>query len=562
MTVPAAPWSVADTGWATLICDRLGPRRSRLFLSACCRGYCPNPLPPEAADAFEVFDRFADTGKSKVAVREARERVGRIPRTYQYGGPVKFARKISNMQFTDTAIPKRMLEEFGEAYMVLEDILSGDLDVRVFPKLGVGAEWNLKLSHADARAYLERALGELGYPEPPVARLDPGWRTADVVDLARGIYRERAFDRMPVLADALMDAGCEDKDVLGHCRARADHVRGCWVLDLILDGQWEAVWSDATPVARAKKPKPPAAPAGSPYRLTPAVAREVDELVKGEAKRPAAEVIARAYAGGKRDRKQAAQTMMQYFGWSAGRAEAYATFKCLEVVRDGLQWGIARRVRRDDPRELVQYVSLAARAELFSLWLDPARETLDWIRPVVLAAAGGDGRVLRRFAETGPFPLKAGKADDVCWANAVYALAADDLAAFRGLFPYKPKRKANGSLVPYLACLEAVALGDPGRFAAGLGAIVEETGRSGKGVIYGLIDVDAHGVYELCRRAHPEGVAGFDVNHPPPWDAALARWVRGRADALADFDWETIPEEIRPGLRDLSRPTWADAPTA
>jgi hypothetical protein len=63
---------------------------------------------------------------------------------------------------------------------------------------------------------------------------DPRWRTSDVVGIARGIYDERAFSRMPILADALMDAGCEDETVIEHCRGDGPHVRGCWVVDLVL----------------------------------------------------------------------------------------------------------------------------------------------------------------------------------------------------------------------------------------------------------------------------------------------------------------------------------------
>ena len=60
------------------------------------------------------------------------------------------------------------------------------------------------------------------------------WRTADATGLARGIYEDRAFDRMPLLADALMDAGCDSDDILAHCRGEGPHVRGCWVVDLVL----------------------------------------------------------------------------------------------------------------------------------------------------------------------------------------------------------------------------------------------------------------------------------------------------------------------------------------
>ena len=58
---------------------------------------------------------------------------------------------------------------------------------------------------------------------------------SDVVALAKGIYEESAFDRMPILADALQDAGCDNPDLLAHLRdPNATHVRGCWALDLIL----------------------------------------------------------------------------------------------------------------------------------------------------------------------------------------------------------------------------------------------------------------------------------------------------------------------------------------
>jgi hypothetical protein len=84
------------------------------------------------------------------------------------------------------------------------------------------------------RAQAELVREVVGNPFRPVA-IDPRWRTEDVRDLARGIYEDRAFDRLPLLADALMDAGCDDEQVLTHCRSEGPHVRGCWVLDLVLE---------------------------------------------------------------------------------------------------------------------------------------------------------------------------------------------------------------------------------------------------------------------------------------------------------------------------------------
>ena len=78
---------------------------------------------------------------------------------------------------------------------------------------------------------------ELVGPNPfrPVA-FDPAWRTDTAVAIARTMYESRNFGAMPILADALQDAGCESAEVLNHCRdPHAAHVRGCWVCDLVLD---------------------------------------------------------------------------------------------------------------------------------------------------------------------------------------------------------------------------------------------------------------------------------------------------------------------------------------
>jgi hypothetical protein len=60
------------------------------------------------------------------------------------------------------------------------------------------------------------------------------WRTETVLALARGIVTERAFDRLPILADALEEAGCQDHALLNHARSNPHHSAGCWVVDRLL----------------------------------------------------------------------------------------------------------------------------------------------------------------------------------------------------------------------------------------------------------------------------------------------------------------------------------------
>jgi hypothetical protein len=76
----------------------------------------------------------------------------------------------------------------------------------------------------------------VGNPFRP-SQPDPAWlvwKDGTITRLAQGIYTDRAFDRLPILADALEDAGCDNADILAHCRGPGPHVRGCWVLDLLL----------------------------------------------------------------------------------------------------------------------------------------------------------------------------------------------------------------------------------------------------------------------------------------------------------------------------------------
>ena len=72
-----------------------------------------------------------------------------------------------------------------------------------------------------------------GNPFRPITFL-PAWRSDTAVQLAKQMYESREFSAMPILADALQDAGCDCDDVLTHCREPGTHVRGCWVVDQVL----------------------------------------------------------------------------------------------------------------------------------------------------------------------------------------------------------------------------------------------------------------------------------------------------------------------------------------
>lgn len=85
------------------------------------------------------------------------------------------------------------------------------------------------------QTYLLRCIfGNPFRPSYPLAPAILAWHDATIRRLAEAIYQERAFERLPILADALVDAGCEQEELIGHCRSEEKHVRGCWGVDLIL----------------------------------------------------------------------------------------------------------------------------------------------------------------------------------------------------------------------------------------------------------------------------------------------------------------------------------------
>jgi hypothetical protein len=78
----------------------------------------------------------------------------------------------------------------------------------------------------------------VGNPFHPARPIDLAWFASNggaASNIARTIYDERFYDRLPLLADALEDAGCTDAELLGHIRGPGPHFRGCWALDLLLE---------------------------------------------------------------------------------------------------------------------------------------------------------------------------------------------------------------------------------------------------------------------------------------------------------------------------------------
>jgi hypothetical protein len=164
--------------------------------------------------AVDAAERFADGSGSKAALRRARQHVR----------AARYALIDAGEAAGERVWPIYWLAEVAAAENAYGSVLS-EMD-----RLATDARF-MEVNEWSAICNLIRDM--FGNPFRPVVA-DARWRTSIVVGLAEGIYEDRAFDRLPILADALEDAGCDNTDVLAHCRGDGPHVRGCWVVDLIL----------------------------------------------------------------------------------------------------------------------------------------------------------------------------------------------------------------------------------------------------------------------------------------------------------------------------------------
>lgn len=203
----------------------LRPKRSdrkfRLFGCACVRGVWQH-LPENALrQATETCERFADGLATAGELRAARESAHA---TYQGIGDIiadHSAIAVEGLCEVKPWIPMGEGSSGGIAAVAAEAWSTQDIPFHVAWEMAKQAHCNL----------LRCIFGPL--PFRPVT-LHPSWLTPNILTLAQAIYDDRAFDRLHSLADALEEAGCKNEDILSHCRSPGPHVRGCWVVDLVL----------------------------------------------------------------------------------------------------------------------------------------------------------------------------------------------------------------------------------------------------------------------------------------------------------------------------------------
>lgn len=219
-------------------------RKQRLYACACCR-LVWNSLPCDASRlAVEGSERFAD---HEIPQQEFEALAIEASRVHWGHDALDDDRLMSLAKFAAdyaAALP----DDSWQLWLVGDEVAQL-LEGKVLESEGVSPEaleswasewaesggppgWTSRDVYGEVRQLLRDIFGN---PFRSVT-LNPAWRTSNVVALAQSIYDDRAFERLPILAAALEDGGCDNADILNHCRqpSPTEHCRGCWVVDLVL----------------------------------------------------------------------------------------------------------------------------------------------------------------------------------------------------------------------------------------------------------------------------------------------------------------------------------------
>jgi hypothetical protein len=211
-------WIVSDDpDWMLHQVNRsASERKLRLFACACCRLIWPLLSDERSRRGVEVSERYADSLASDEEL-EAAVTASKVARD-------AFQTPFLNQQ---TPYP-------GDTVFSAPEAALSAVEASVFSAVAETGEIGNTTMYL-AQAKLIRDI--FGNPFRP-ATCAPAWRTDTATALAQQMYDTRDFSPMPILADALQDAGCTNDDILHHCRdSKQVHVRGCWVVDLVLGKQ-------------------------------------------------------------------------------------------------------------------------------------------------------------------------------------------------------------------------------------------------------------------------------------------------------------------------------------
>ena len=194
---------------------KAGRRKLRLYACGCSRLVWHLLMDERLKAAVELSERVAEGLANKAELPQQYSQV------WQLG--------MGGFNPTDPGVHERTAAVMAIGGLS-EQALAAALRVSMFPVALAGVSVGDRNGEAVLCDLLRCVFGN-PFVKPAFPK---AWRTEAVTALAAATYAERAFDRLPILADALEEAGCDHPAMLNHLRGPGPHCRGCWVMDLAL----------------------------------------------------------------------------------------------------------------------------------------------------------------------------------------------------------------------------------------------------------------------------------------------------------------------------------------
>jgi hypothetical protein len=221
--VTEAEWLACADPWFMLqfVLREATGRKLRLFAVACCRRIRHLLADERCRAALALAEGFADGLASREALRQSAEAAYDVYcEVDDSRGEESAALAVSRACWPEDEAPESPLFE------VVDNVVGS---------AALTGPWrNGKQIERRRVCRLVRDVFGNPFRRPLLEPTCRAWNDGTVPKLAAAIYDEEAYDRLPILGDALEEAGCADADILSHCRSAWPHVRGCWVLDLVL----------------------------------------------------------------------------------------------------------------------------------------------------------------------------------------------------------------------------------------------------------------------------------------------------------------------------------------
>jgi len=207
--------------------DKASDRKLRLFALVCVRPHWHLLIDERSRNAVEVGELVADGLRPIDALLSANLAAWSVLSTLpdDPGVYVSAARAAGRTVMSNRLAARYTLNEIVSLHVELAQEKGSTTDETC------DLYWNEIARYA---RLLHDIWGTLPFRVVELNSSIRNWNDATVSKIAQVIYDDRAFDRLSILADALEDAGCNDADILAHCRSGGEHVRGCWVVDLLL----------------------------------------------------------------------------------------------------------------------------------------------------------------------------------------------------------------------------------------------------------------------------------------------------------------------------------------